>query len=119
MNQVQMVQLKDFLNCKHSNLESEVNQLKNELSALPYQTADLVDQASLDSERQLMLTRINYLTQNLKDIRQALAQMDGGKYGICELCGEDIGIARLRARPSAGFCVSCQEMMESMAEYDG
>ena len=33
-------------------------------------------------------------------------------YGYCETCGEDIGIRRLEARPTATQCIDCKELDE-------
>ncbi len=40
-------------------------------------------------------------------IDHALARMDAGKYGICEVCGEAIPAERLEIVPWATTCVSC------------
>ena len=49
------------------------------------------------------------------EIRQALDQMRNARYGRCKDCGEDIGWARLQARPMAQCCVDCQEERERCA----
>jgi len=38
----------------------------------------------------------------------ARRRLEEGEYGECAGCGEDIGFARLKARPETPFCVSCQ-----------
>jgi len=35
--------------------------------------------------------------------------MSEGTYGCCEGCGAEIPVARLEIRPSARYCVPCQE----------
>jgi len=40
-------------------------------------------------------------------------RLANGEYGLCEDCGEAIGIARLEAQPSASRCVRCQEVAEN------
>lgn len=45
-------------------------------------------------------------------ISVALARMDEGTYGVCEVCGKEIGTARLTAMPMASRCVPCQERLE-------
>jgi DnaK suppressor protein len=47
------------------------------------------------------------------EIEEALSRMDTGIYGVCEDCGEDIGLARLLATPTARLCVNCQSDRES------
>jgi RNA polymerase-binding transcription factor DksA len=34
--------------------------------------------------------------------------------GICEECGEDIFIKRLKARPVTTYCIACKNRMEKM-----
>jgi DnaK suppressor protein len=47
------------------------------------------------------------LEKNLRDVEDALGKMEGGTYGICENCGKEISIERLRANPSARTCIKC------------
>lgn len=48
----------------------------------------------------------------LKQIDQALKQMEGGSYGTCRECGGAIGSGRLEALPFAIQCVACAEKAE-------
>ena len=43
----------------------------------------------------------------LLSIDHALARVDDGTYGVCEVCGEAIPGGRLEARPTAATCVAC------------
>jgi DnaK suppressor protein len=43
----------------------------------------------------------------LGSVEAALARVDAGTYGVCEVCGEPIPAARLEARPTATTCVGC------------
>lgn len=45
------------------------------------------------------------LESALASVKEALARMDAGKYGLCETCGKEIDVERLRANPSATRCV--------------
>lgn len=47
--------------------------------------------------------------QRLDDIDAALARLDAGTYGRCEVCGGPIARARLEARPYAATCIRCAE----------
>ena len=47
--------------------------------------------------------------REMAEIQAALARIDAGTYGICEVCGEEISPARLEAFPMARRCVRCQE----------
>ena len=46
-------------------------------------------------------------------LRAALRRLADPGYGLCRECGEDIGLARLKANPVAELCVSCQEALEA------
>lgn len=50
----------------------------------------------------------------LKKIDLALAKIDAGTFGECESCGEEIGVARLTARPVAQLCIDCKTEQESL-----
>lgn len=73
---------------------------------------DEADRAVLEAERGFALLMRERDRRALEDIREALARIEAGEYGICEECGEDISIARLQARPSATLCVHCQSVRE-------
>ncbi|MEK7500725.1 MAG: TraR/DksA C4-type zinc finger protein [Patescibacteria group bacterium] len=45
------------------------------------------------------------LEMRLLEVEMALARIDQGTYGVCEICGEMIPIERLTANPAARTCV--------------
>ena len=49
----------------------------------------------------------NETAQSIRAIRAALERIEGGSYGMCDSCGEEIGKARLKALPEATRCVGC------------
>jgi len=80
---------------------------------------DLVDQASLDTERSFRLRIRDRESRLISKIRQALARIEDGTFGICEVCGEDIALARLKARPVTTFCIGCKNQMETLERLTG
>jgi RNA polymerase-binding transcription factor DksA len=46
------------------------------------------------------------LSNELDEVERALAKLDDGTYGSCEVCGEAISEARLEAKPAARFCIT-------------
>lgn len=60
-------------------------------------------------ERAQTLAVANQLRSQLSELDRALARIDDGSYGICEVCGRPIAAARLEARPTASRCVVCPD----------
>ena len=48
---------------------------------------------------------LNQLEIRLNEIKAALTKIEKNKYGICEICGEQIEKARLEANPAAATCI--------------
>ncbi len=48
----------------------------------------------------------------LDEVNDALARLEVGTYGVCEGCARPIPLARLRAMPTARYCVECQAVEE-------
>ena len=74
---------------------------------------DPTDRASLESDRNFMLRIRDRENKLIKKIKKALARIDNGTFGICEKCGEDISIKRLKARPVTTQCIECKTKEEA------
>ena len=48
----------------------------------------------------------------LKQIETALHKIELGTFGVCQMCDGEIPVKRLRVRPDATYCLSCQEIIE-------
>jgi RNA polymerase-binding transcription factor len=55
----------------------------------------------------------------LAKIDAALQKIESGEYGECKVCGEQIGVARLRARPVAELCIECKSEQEKLERRTG
>lgn len=73
---------------------------------------DPTDRASLESNRNFILRIRDRERKLIIKIQEALRRLDQGEYGICESCGESIGIARLKARPVTTLCIDCKSDQE-------
>ena len=74
---------------------------------------DPTDRASLESDRNFMLRIRGRERKLLSKIKSALDRIDSGEFGICEMCGDDIGEDRLKARPVTTLCISCKKNQEA------
>ena len=91
-----------------SNNEALYNSSMDDNSA----SADIVDQASSYTEKNVEMRSINRQIKLISKIDQAIKKIQDGTYGYCEETGEPIGIKRLIARPIATLCIAAQEKHE-------
>ncbi|NMC74063.1 MAG: TraR/DksA family transcriptional regulator [Geobacteraceae bacterium] len=77
-------------------------------------SGDIYDQASSERDRELGLLLNDREREKLRNIDEALLRIAEGEYGICEECGCEIPIGRLRVMPFAHCCVKCKEDLEKM-----
>ena len=75
-------------------------------------SADVVDQASSYTEKNVEMKTINRQIKLISKIDLAIKKIKDGTYGYCEETGEPIGIKRLIARPVATLCITAQEKHE-------
>ena len=75
-------------------------------------SADIVDQASSYTEKNVEMRSINRQIKLINKIESALKKIQDGTYGFCEDTGEPIGLKRLMARPVATLCIAAQEKHE-------
>jgi len=74
--------------------------------------ADEVDLASSELTQNVALRLRDRERHLLHKIEQALAKIEDGTFGTCELCEEPIEMKRLEARPVAELCIRCKEAQE-------
>jgi DnaK suppressor protein len=84
-------------------------------NTLPEEAAfpELGDQASAEINRNFTLRLRERERKLLKKIDTAIEKIDGGAYGVCEVCGQAIGIKRLEARPVTTMCIECKTEQEA------
>jgi len=92
--------------------ESVVDELRgygadpdSERVAKPDVDSGFADSAQASAERAALLALVEAARERLTSIDTALAAMDAGSYGVCEVCGEQIPEARMEARPMSVRCV--------------
>lgn len=88
--------------------QETINNLRGEVRDV----GDEAERASRETENSLELRTRDRYRKLLNKIDQALARIDEGEYGYCEETGEEIGLARLEARPIATLCLDAQERWE-------
>lgn len=101
-----------LLNAKAHILEN-VELASKELNELQRQeNNDDMDYASMRSDSMIEQVVSDQQKAELKDIEHALQRIKEGTYNVCEMCSEEIGISRLKAKPYAKYCMTCRPLYE-------
>ena len=75
-------------------------------------SADIIDQASSYTEKNVEMRAINRQIKLISKIDSAIKRIKDGTYGYCQETGDPIGLKRLMARPVATLSISAQEKHE-------
>jgi len=89
-------------------VDRTVHHMQDDASNFP----DPNDRATQEEEFALELRTRDRERKLIKKINESLAALDTGDYGYCEVCGVEIGIERLEARPTATLCIDCKTLDE-------
>lgn len=98
-------------------LLKEKEKVLNSIHATPETedfSGDEIDKAVKISEASLAQKFNNRNRQYLVKIEKALAKIEKGEFGLCEVCEEDIGEKRLKIHPTSDLCIACKEHEEWM-----
>ena len=75
-------------------------------------SADIVDQASSYTDKNVEMKAINRQIKLISEIDKALMRIRDDTYGYCLDTAEQIGLKRLMARPIAKYTIAAQEKHE-------
>jgi DnaK suppressor protein len=70
------------------------------------------DRATQEEDFRLELRTRDRERKLLKKIEDSLELLREKEYGYCEVCGVEIGLRRLEARPTATLCIDCKTLAE-------
>lgn len=107
-----------LLNWKRELMEEvdrTVHHMRDEAANFP----DPNDRATQEEEFALELRTRDRERKLIKKIDESLTDLDNGDYGYCEICGVEIGIRRLEARPTATLCIDCKTLDEIKERHLG
>ena len=91
---------------------SESQGTLNQLQDAPIREPDLNDRASSETDWGIELRTRDRQRKLVAKIDAALRRIKDGEYGYCQVTGEPISLARLRARPIATMTLEAQERHE-------
>lgn len=89
-------------------MEREIEEARNsETAADRSSDPENADAGSMRLEYAKELSIERNTADLLHKVEHALRRIESGGYGICEVCGEPIPVARLEVLPYATMCVTC------------
>jgi len=86
--------------------------LKNELKINSCDVKEESDFAACNTNTENNYIISQKLLNELKEIEEALLNIEKGRYGVCQMCEEEINPERLKIKPFAKYCIDCREMIE-------
>uniref|UniRef100_A0AAU2VWX9 TraR/DksA family transcriptional regulator n=1 Tax=Streptomyces sp. NBC_00008 TaxID=2903610 RepID=A0AAU2VWX9_9ACTN len=107
-----------------SELTGEITRLRSELETSGAALAGLMrdsgdgagddeaDTGTKNITREHEMSLAAHAQETLEQTERALARLDAGTYGLCEICGNPIGKARMQAFPRATLCVEDKQKQE-------
>ena len=112
MNEKQLTYFKGKLMDWKNELISQSQETLYNLKTESRDVSDEAERASRESDNILELRTRDRYRKLLSKIDSALRRIGDGTYGYCEETGEEIGLRRLEARPTATLTVDAQERRE-------
>ena len=112
MSPMQLLYFRTKLRNWRDELITESQETLDHLRTEIRDVGDEAERASRESDNILELRTRDRYRRLLKKIDEAIKRIEDGNYGFCEETGEDIGLARLEARPIATLTVDAQERRE-------
>lgn len=102
---IDLAQRKKALITRLRELDTRLHNIEDELDS--HQVKDWEDLAT-EREEDEVLERIGVDgIAEIERIRNALARIDDGTYGVCVTCGDEISAKRLDILPATPFCATC------------
>ncbi len=104
---------------KREEIINEAGRTLSDMTDQNENVPDPNDRATIESGRSFELRIRDRERKLLSKIEAALQRVEDGEYGICDECGEEIGLKRLEARPVTTLCIDCKTLQETKERSQG
>lgn len=104
---------KELLTNRLEDLLSRADETVSGMTEQQEKFPDPTDRASLEEDRNFMLRIRDRENKLIKKIKKALERIENDTFGICEKCGDDISLERIKARPVTTQCIECKKKEEA------
>jgi DnaK suppressor protein len=103
----ELAEIAAYLAEMKTDISKNVEDKKN-LDMMEPEVGDSIDQATQSLDKEILFELSDNERKILRDVDAALRKMDKGTYGYCEHCKKAIEKKRIKALPSARYCMTCQ-----------
>jgi DnaK suppressor protein len=114
MKQEDLDYFKDLLTNRLNELLNQADDTVSDMNDSKGNFPDPTDRASYEADRNFELRIRDREHKLIKKVKRALDRIENGTFGICEKCGDDIAIERLKARPVTTLCIECKTKEEAL-----
>ena len=113
MNKKEKQEFRKTLLDKKDRIVNKLSQAMTESKEIETNVAqDLVDKAESSYSKEFLLSLSDAERDQLLLIDEALRRLDKDGFGLCQLCGQEIGKKRIEALPWTPTCIHCQQKAE-------
>lgn len=113
LKEAELMEFKKKLEIRKLQIEKNLRGTTQELDSMrDLELKDEGDYASASAESVIDSAILVQQRRELNEIELALDKIKQGVYGICEMCEEPIGKARLEVKNFARFCITCRQINE-------
>lgn len=113
MSEGQLAYFKDKLQQRKDELRNRISQSIKKIKTLEAAQADILDRSNSYIDLELEVKSFERHSDMIVQVDRALARIDDGSFGYCELTGDEIGLRRLEAIPFATMSIKALEAFES------
>ncbi len=110
---------KDLLTRRMDDLLSQADNTVSDMNTPKGNFPDPTDRATYEADRNFELRIRDREHKLIKKVKKALDRIEDGTFGICEKCGDDISIKRLKVRPVTTQCIECKTKEEAVEKALG
>lgn len=119
MNEIELEYFKALLNSQLQELQDRIAYSDIRNMSVNEGIHDVLEIASADTDKNMLLRIREREGRLISKIKKALTRISEGEYGICEKCGEEIPVKRLKARPVTSQCIECKMKEEAFERVSG
>lgn len=113
MSEGQLAYFKGKLVQRKDELLNRISKSIKKIKSLEAAQADILDRSNSYIDLELEVKSFERHSDMIVQVDHALARIDDGSFGYCELTGDEIGLRRLEAIPFASMSIKALEEFEA------